>query len=81
MMSMMPNTRVSPAAIRNSISPNCRPFNNCSKSSVHVIHTPPAAGAEARARSTNHPALKIKIKACRAQAGRGGGAYILQSLT
>src|SRR5712692_8206765 len=29
-MSMMPNTSVSPAASRNSISPNCRPFSICS---------------------------------------------------
>src|SRR2546422_6311956 len=28
---MMPNTSVSPAAIRNSITPNCRPFSSCSK--------------------------------------------------
>src|SRR5258708_22838555 len=28
---MMPNTRVSPAAIRNSMTPNCRPFSVCSK--------------------------------------------------
>src|SRR5215831_158363 len=30
-MSMMPNTSVRPAASRNSISPNCRPFRNCSR--------------------------------------------------
>src|SRR3954465_3469867 len=30
-MSMIPNTNVSPAASRNSISPNCRPFSDCSK--------------------------------------------------
>src|SRR6266850_5212298 len=30
-MSMMPNTSVSPAASRNSISPNCRPFSDCSR--------------------------------------------------
>src|SRR5712664_3176997 len=29
-MSMMPNTSVSPAASRNSISPNCRPLSACS---------------------------------------------------
>src|SRR6266487_7102630 len=29
-MSMMPNTRVSHAASRNSISPNCSPFSDCS---------------------------------------------------
>src|SRR5256885_10264532 len=29
---MMPNTSVSPAAIRNSMTPYCRPFSNCSKS-------------------------------------------------
>ena len=29
-MSMMPNTSVSPAASRNSISPNCNPFRDCS---------------------------------------------------
>src|SRR2546427_10467000 len=28
---MMPNTSVSPAAMRNSITPNCRPFSSCSK--------------------------------------------------
>src|SRR5712664_4055028 len=27
---MMPNTSVSPAAIRNSITPSCRPFRHCS---------------------------------------------------
>src|SRR5687768_5022550 len=30
-MSMMPNTSVSPAARRNSISPNCRLFSDCSR--------------------------------------------------
>src|SRR5688572_10972942 len=30
-MSMMPNTSVRPAASRNSISPNCRPFSDCSR--------------------------------------------------
>src|SRR5215471_18183020 len=30
-MSMMPNTSVRPAASRNSIRPNCRPFRNCSR--------------------------------------------------
>src|SRR6185503_3262119 len=30
-MFMMPNTSVSPAAIRNSITPYCRPFSSCSK--------------------------------------------------
>jgi hypothetical protein len=29
-MSMMPNTSVRPAASRNSINPNCRPFSDCS---------------------------------------------------
>src|SRR4051812_7755039 len=30
---MMPNTSVSPAASRNSSSPNCSPFRNCSTTS------------------------------------------------
>src|SRR5438128_12650907 len=30
-MSMMPNTTVSPAASRKSISPNCSPFRHCSR--------------------------------------------------
>ncbi len=30
-MSMIPNTSVRPAASRNSISPNCRPFSVCSR--------------------------------------------------
>src|SRR6185295_9589701 len=30
-MFMMPNTSVRPAAIRNSITPYCRPFSSCSK--------------------------------------------------
>src|SRR6478672_11270493 len=34
---MMPNTSVSPAAIRNSVTPNCRPFSNCSKTSPKVM--------------------------------------------
>src|SRR3989441_12508538 len=33
-MSMIPNTRVSPAASRNSISPNCSPFSDCSTISI-----------------------------------------------
>src|ERR1044071_6859715 len=34
---MMPSTSVSPAAMRNSVTPNCRPFSNCSKTSPKVI--------------------------------------------
>jgi len=33
-MSMMPKTRVSPAASMNSISPNCSPFSDCSTISI-----------------------------------------------
>src|SRR5947207_14171369 len=33
-MSMMPNTSVSPAASRNSISPNCTPFSACSRKRI-----------------------------------------------
>src|ERR1043166_9672463 len=33
---MMPNTRVSPAASRNSSSPNCRPLRHCSMKSSMV---------------------------------------------
>src|SRR5881396_682992 len=33
---MMPNTSVSPAAMRNSITPNCRPFSSCSKRRARV---------------------------------------------
>src|ERR1043165_1445664 len=36
-MFMMPSTSVSPAAIRNSITPYCRPFSSCSKTSAKVI--------------------------------------------
>src|SRR6185436_7697630 len=35
-MSMMPNTSVSPAASRNSISPNCRPLSPCSRKRIGV---------------------------------------------
>src|SRR5258706_4266739 len=35
-MSMMPNTSVSPAASRNSINPNCRPFRACSTKRIGV---------------------------------------------
>src|SRR5688572_22098407 len=34
---MMPNTSVSPAAIRNSVTPNCSPFRSCSKRSAKLI--------------------------------------------
>src|SRR5712692_990335 len=34
---MMPNTSVSPAAMRNSMTPNCRPFSSCSKRSAKFI--------------------------------------------
>src|SRR4051812_41920450 len=34
---MMPNTSVSPAAMRNSMTPYCRPFSSCSKTSPQVI--------------------------------------------
>src|SRR6185369_11584940 len=33
---MMPSTSVSPAAIRNSINPSCRPFSACSAASAAV---------------------------------------------
>src|SRR5438874_12261397 len=33
-MSMMPNTSVRPAASRNSISPNCTPFSDCSRKRI-----------------------------------------------
>ena len=36
-MSMMPNTRVSPAASKNNISPNCSPLSDCSRSKVAVM--------------------------------------------
>src|SRR5690349_11731509 len=36
-MSMMPNTSVSPAARRKSISPNCSPFRLCSRNRVPDI--------------------------------------------
>src|ERR687891_605789 len=35
-ISMMPNTSVRPAARRNSISPNCRLFSDCSRSKIGV---------------------------------------------
>src|SRR4051812_8249010 len=34
---MMPSTSVSPAAMRKSVTPNCRPFSDCSKTSPKVI--------------------------------------------
>src|SRR5689334_20235033 len=34
---MMPKTRVKPAAIRNSITPNCRPFRHCSRTSTRAL--------------------------------------------
>src|SRR3990170_1169785 len=43
---MMPNTSVSPAAIRNSITPNCTPFRSCSKPRIRFI----ASKAQKRAR-------------------------------
>src|SRR4030095_1514005 len=36
-MFMMPSTSVSPAAIRNSMTPYCRPFSSCSKTSPQVM--------------------------------------------
>src|SRR6185369_2037791 len=36
-MFMMPSTSVSPAAIRNSITPYCSPFRSCSKTSPQVM--------------------------------------------
>src|SRR5262245_4740733 len=36
-MFMMPSTSVSPAAIRNSMTPYCRPFSNCSKTSPQLM--------------------------------------------
>src|SRR5919204_3081784 len=35
---MMPSTSVRPAAIRNSITPYCRPFSSCSKTSAQVMN-------------------------------------------
>src|SRR5580765_5150295 len=37
-MFMMPSTSVSPAAIRNSMTPYCRPFSSCSKTSAPVMN-------------------------------------------
>ena len=42
-MSMIPNTSVRPAASRNSINPNCRPFSACSRIRI------PDMGARRRA--------------------------------
>src|SRR4249920_453965 len=36
-MFMMPSTSVSPAAIRNSMTPYCRPFSSCSKTRPQVM--------------------------------------------
>ena len=55
---MMPNTSVRPAAIRNSIRPNCRPLRNCSKTRVLVIVEPPAPfarGARHHVRAASRP--------------------------
>src|SRR5688572_2025869 len=40
-MSMMPNTSVSPAASRNSISPNWTPFSPCSRNRIGVMNYDP----------------------------------------
>ena len=50
-MSITPNTSVSPAASRNSISPNCRPLSNCSAMRVAVM----GGRLQASARRTNGP--------------------------
>src|SRR3954470_6806513 len=47
---MMPNTSVSPAAMRKSMTPYCRPFNSCSK-------TKPQAMAKKRARLAPFPVI------------------------
>src|SRR5688572_18590859 len=47
-MSMRPNTSVSPAASRNSISPNWMPFSVCSRKSVRVMK-------QKRVRPAPHP--------------------------
>src|SRR4051812_23382144 len=36
---MIPSTSVSPAAIRNSMTPYCRPFSSCSKTSAKLIRS------------------------------------------
>src|SRR5215813_10409611 len=38
-MSMIPNTSVSPAASRNSIRPNCRPFSVCSRTRMAMFRS------------------------------------------
>src|SRR3954467_12983309 len=42
---MMPNTSVSPAAMRKSMTPYCRPFNSCSKTKPQVMAKNKGAGA------------------------------------
>src|SRR5437660_3558798 len=51
---MMPNTSVSPAAIRNSITPSCRPFRHCSA-------TRSAVNAGPRRRSLHRTFLVVGV--------------------
>src|SRR5688572_18213207 len=59
---MMPKTRVRPAAIRNSITPNCRPFRHCSTTSNPLIGAPTnerGAGDPAPLNRPRSPALPL----------------------
>src|SRR5712691_5278739 len=57
---MMPNTSVSPAAMRNSMTPNCRPFSSCSKRSPRFIKK----GAGAPPKNGDRPYLFFRLRQC-----------------
>src|SRR6185503_16728374 len=54
---MMPSTSVRPAAIRNSVTPSCTPFSNCSKTRVQGIKK----GASPRPSLSTWPASPLHL--------------------
>src|SRR5437868_14233379 len=58
-MFMMPSTSVSPAAMRNSITPYCRPFSNCSKTSDQVMAW---AAARIKKKGASAPFLSTRLR-------------------
>src|SRR5438067_8610323 len=63
-MSMMPNTSVSPAASRNSISPNCTPFRDCSRKRIAdmKIGTVPIFPARLLHRAVFEPEVAVVLE-------------------
>src|SRR5207244_9906079 len=63
-MSMMPNTSVSPAASRNSISPNCTPFSACSRKRIAdmKIGTVPIFPARLLHRAVFEPEVAVVLE-------------------